>query len=274
MPVLLAVLKILGVFCLAFIVLIVIALLLPLGFAVEYRPGRFKISAVYGPLRRTVWAHRTDRKKTQPFQKSNFAKEEREPAAAPQQEAAKETRASQGPAQASASDGDRQRTRAPDVPVETAEPLPSDEEEEELPSAAMGRLERAMMLLEENPRALANCVLGHMRWLHRHSVFKMQIRHVDVFWTVTCEDAANTAIAYGAEMAALNTALELAQQTVRIQSDRLWLEPDFTGQRRAERKIFCIVSASAILMIHLLYRIWKDPLLRPAEPVEQQTQIG
>ena len=98
----------------------------------------------------------------------------------------------------------------------------------------------------------------------------MGIRHADVYWTVTCEDAAATAIAYGAEMAALNTALALIQQTVRLQSDRLWLEPDFTGQSMTNVGLPARCRASAVLMLHLLYRIWKDPLLQPQEQPEPQ----
>ena len=40
-----------------------------------------------------------------------------------------------------------------------------EEEEEELPSGVMGRLERMLSLLEEDPKALAHCVFGHVRWL-------------------------------------------------------------------------------------------------------------
>ena len=45
---------------------------------------------------------------------------------------------------------------------------------------------------------------------------------------------------------------------------RTYYPPDFTGQRRQEREISFTVSACAALMFHLLYRIWKDPLLQPA----------
>lgn len=240
MPVLLAVLKFLAVLLGIAVVLVAVALLLPLGFAMEYRPDRFRVSAVYGPFRRTVWSHRMH----QPKQRKIVDVQKETTVSAPTPSAAKEE----------------------NVPPEP----PPEEEEEELPSGAMGRLERMILLLEENPKSLANCVLGHMRWLHRHSIFKISIRHADIFWTVTCEDAAKTAIAYGAEMAALNTALALVQQTVHLQSDRLWLEPDFTGARRSERKIACTMSASAILMLHLLYRIWRDPLLQPQTQPEPQ----
>ncbi len=268
MPVLLAILKFVGILLLAILVLILVALLLPLGFAIEYRPTRIRVWAVYGPLRRRVWSHRMDhrifRPKSSPLRSE--ANAEGTASSSNGQDAAKRASAPVSDAPPSLMEAERSSTKPP--PFQEAA-LP-EEEEEELPSGAMGRIERMLMLLEEDPKVLADCVLGHIRWLHRHSFFKMSIRHVDVFWTVTCEDAAATAIAYGAEMTALNTALALVQQNVRMQSDRLCLEPDFIGARRAERRISCTISASAILMVHLLYRIWKDPLLQPAAQPEPQ----
>lgn len=256
MAVLLTVLQILAVLVVILLVLLVVALLLPLGFAVEYRPDHFRISAVYGPLRRTVWYHRLRRKRSllqnipAPSRgETASASTGKEPMQAPPPQPLQEP-----PLDAAGPDKTSAVTKRKDLP---------EEEEEELPSGAAGRLERMLSLLEEDPQAFGQCILGHIRWLHRHSFFKISVRHADVFWTVTCEDASATAIAYGAELAAFNTALALVQQTVPLQSDRLWLEPDFTGARRSERKIACTVSARAVLMAHLLYRIWKDPLLQP-----------
>lgn len=274
MPVLLAIIKILAVLLLVLALVLLVALLLPLGFSFEYHPGRFRVAAIYGPWRRTVWAHRTrSRKKDKPLteEKTGGVPVREAPTAA--SVSGKEPTLTKEAAQpkAAVEAGPQVLPTGEFVPP-VKDVLPPDEEEAELPSGAMGRLERMITLLEEDPKALARCVLAHMRWLDRHSFFKMQVRHLYVYWTVTCEDAANTAVAYGAEMAAFNMALALAQQTVRLQSDRLWLEPDFTGQCRANRKISFIVSASAILMIHLLYRIWKDPLLQPeTQPEPQKT---
>lgn len=269
MPIVFFILKVLAVFLVIVAVLVVVALLLPLGFAIEYRPGRFRVSAVYGPLRRTVWAHRTH---------------QHAPSTEPQKPAKpeRETAPNRPPVRDEGTQPTAPVPPQPETPpMPTAEPKQEEpgaapentlpDEEQELPAGARGRLERMLTLLEEDPKALGNCVLKHMHWLHQHSFFKMSVRQVDVFWTVTCEDAATTAMTYGAEIAALNTALALVQQTVRLKSKRFWLEPDFTGARRAERKISCVVSASAILMIHLLYRIWKDPLLRPVQQPDSQT---
>lgn len=62
--------------------------------------------------------------------------------------------------------------------------------------------------------------------------------------------------------------LAFVQQHVRLQSDRLWLEPDFTGQRAGERSIsFSLKSCAGVLLwllLRLLRRLWKDPQLQPA----------
>ena len=71
-----------------------------------------------------------------------------------------------------------------------------------------------------------------------------------------------------AEMALANNLLALVQQYIRVQSDRLWLEPDFTGERAGERIVsFRLTSCAAVLLwlvIRLLHRLWKDPQLQPA----------
>ena len=83
-----------------------------------------------------------------------------------------------------------------------------------------------------------------------------------------CDEASTTAELFGAEMALANNLLALVQQYVRAQSDRLWLEPDFTGERAGERIVsFRLTSCAAVLLwlvIRLLHRLWKDPQLQPA----------
>ena len=119
----------------------------------------------------------------------------------------------------------------------------------QIPAGAIGRVERVLTLLEDDPQALLHCAWEHMRWLDRHSFFKVRVRHLNVFWTVTCEDASRTAIAYGAALSALNTALAAAQQMLHLQSDRLCLEPDFTGERAAERCFACQITARMYIIV-------------------------
>lgn len=269
MVILLTILKVLAIVLGVVAVLVAVAVLLPLGFSVEYHPGYLRVSAVYGPLRRTIWSKHLRFRKKRPKQHNAVpsqpsASSKAEPPVRPEPAGAEPAAAAPG----SPTNPVSAPPEAPPPPAEEAPPKPAPavppEEEEVETGAIMGRVERIVELLAEDPKTLANCVLGHMHWLQKHSFFKVHVRHLNVFWTVTCEDAAKTAVAYGAEIAALNTALALVQQSVLLQSDRLWLEPDFLGTRRPERHISCTVSASAILMFHLLYRIWKDPLLQPS----------
>ena len=254
MPVLLLALKILAGLLLAVLVLLAAALLLPLGIAVEYRPGRVEIAAVCGPVRRSLRTYRT------PAAKPGGQKKPETPGAAP----APETTETSVPPGA----GERPQPAPPEPPPE--EPEHAAPAEEAGPKD--GKLDRLLTLLEEDPAAVAACLWRHVRWLGRHSPFKMRVRRLQVFWTVTCEDAAATAIAFGAAMTALNTALAAVQQAIPLQSEGLWLEPDFTGARRADRHIFGIVQARAILMLHLLYRVWNDPLLQPQTDPAQTAQ--
>ena len=250
MPVLLLALKILAGLLLAILLLLAAALLLPLGIAVEYRPGRIEIAAVCGPVRRLLRTYRT------PAAKPGGQKKPETPGAAP----APETTETNAPPGA----GTYPQPAPP-------EPEPAPEEPEDT-GPKDGKLDRLLTLLEEDPAAVAACLWRHVRWLGRHSPFKMRVRRLQVFWTVTCEDAAATAIAFGAAMTALNTALAAVQQAIPLQSEGLWLEPDFTGARRADRHIFGIVQARAILMLHLLYRVWNDPLLQPQPDPAQAEQ--
>lgn len=258
MPVLLLALKILAGLLLAVLVLLAAALLLPLGIAVEYRPGRIEIAAVCGPVRRSLRTYRPSAAKP-----GSRKKEE-----AQQTAPAPETAGANAPP--GAGESPQPEPHEP-PPEEEPEPITPAAPEEEA-GQKDGKLERILTLLEEDPAAVAACLWRHVRWLGRHSPFKMQVRRLHVFWTVTCEDAAATAIAFGAAMTALNTALAAVQQVIPLQSDGLWLEPDFTGERRAQRRISGIVQARAILMLHLLYRVWNDPLLQPQTDPAQAEQ--
>ncbi len=125
-----------------------------------------------------------------------------------------------------------------------------------------------MQLLSDDLMAFAKCMLGHTGWLGRRLLRTVRVQHLDVFWTVTADEAGTTAELYGAEMAALNNLLAFLQQYIRLQSDRLWLEPDFTGERTGERNISFRVSIGTgvllWLLLRLLWRLWKDPQLQPA----------
>ena len=137
-----------------------------------------------------------------------------------------------------------------------------------LPFGISARIDAAMQLLSNDPMVFARCMLGHTGWLGRHLLRSVRVSGLDIFWTVTADEASATAELFGAEMALANNLLALVQQYIRVQSDRLWLEPDFTGERAGERIVsFRLTSCAAVLrwlVIRLLHRLWKDPQLQPA----------
>lgn len=267
MPALLVLLKILGVVLLLLVLALLAALFVPMRLHFEYRPGHVSLSASYGPLRRTLFSRGGKRRA-----KTRRPPEPERPAppepmrSAPAAQPAGEAATAAAPAGRGETAG--QPPSAPEAPARLAAEIPPEGPPGE-PEEEPGRLEHIMGLAQEQPLVLLRCLAGHFRWMRNHAVCKLRIRHLDVFWTVTCEDAADTAMAFGAEMAALNALLAMLQQSISVQSDRLWLEPDFTGARREERRVAFSLSACAILMFGLAYRLWKDPLLRPQPETAQ-----
>lgn len=94
---------------------------------------------------------------------------------------------------------------------------------------------------------------------------RVKVRRLYVFWTVTGETAASTAILYGTEMAAWNTALAIARDHLRIHADRLWIEPDFTGQKTDQRRVSFEVLAPPVAVLtigaRLIIKILRDPTI-------------
>ena len=232
MAVLLFILRLIGWILLALLVILLAALVLPLGIRVSYHPGSLQVRAYYGPLQFTLWPRGGAGNAP--------AASQPEPAAAPQPGSA-----------------------------DTALPEPeSTPPKGSLPFGISEHINAARQLLSDDPMAFASCMLDHTGWLGRLCLRTLRVTHLDIFWTVHADEAAATAALYGAEMALANNLLAFVQQHVRLQSDRLWLEPDFTGQRAGERSIsFSLKSCAGVLLwllLRLLRRLWKDPQLQPA----------
>lgn len=272
MAVVLFILRLIGWVLLAILLLVLIALLVPLGIRFVYRPGSLQVKAYYGPLRFTLWP----RGGAEPPPDPN-PKPAESPAQAPPPAVSKTverdkavvtvTAESDRPVPKPAPQPAPKADTAP--PASTPEPAPQQEKSSGgLPFGISERIDAALQLLSDDPMAFAKCMLGHTGWLGRQLLRAVRVEHLDVFWTVTADDAAATAELYGAEMALANNLLAFVQQHVRLQSDRLWLEPDFTGQRTGERNISFRLTSCAVLLlwliIRLLYRLWKDPQLQPA----------
>lgn len=278
MAILFFILRLIGWVLLAILLLLVVALLLPLGIQAAYRPGEAFAKAFYGPLKFTLWP----RGGTQGAQSKAKSKPTQKPPEKPD--------TSPPPTVIKTVDGEKASVSVKVEPDKSALPVPAAttaqaeakttpaSAPEETPPAQNSKgglpfgisdhIDTAMQLLSDDPLAFAKCMLGHTGWLGRRLLRTVRVQHLDVFWTVTADEASTTAELYGAEMAALNNLLAFLQQYIRLQSDRLWLEPDFTGERTGERNISFRVSIGTgvllWLLLRLLWRLWKDPQLQPA----------
>ena len=277
LSILLGVLKFVGWALLLLLVLLVILLIIPVELRFAYEPRYSKVTAWYGPLHFTLWPRHEETgtptptaatPPRQPQPAASAAKAEPAPAQATQQadplrkkEPASEPAASLSAPKASSAN-------ASTVPAPEMPPQGESSSSGGLPFGISARIEAAMDLLARDPVAFACCMFGHLCWVGRFLARHIKIRRLTVFWTVTGEDATKTAELYGAAMAAANDLLALLQQTLCLQCDRLWLEPDFTGQRKSERQISGRLHTHPFLLLwlalRLLIRLGKDPQLQPA----------
>ena len=235
MTILLVTLKILGAALLILLLLLLVALLLPLGLDIRYAAGQWQVQARYALLHFALYP----------------------PKSAPQQAASPAREVPKEPA-----------AQKPPPPAAKAQAKPEPKPQAGgLPFGIGARLDAALALLQRDPVAFVKCAFGHLGWLGRGAAKSLRLAHVTVFWTVTGQDAAATAVTYGALLGALNTAWALLQQSVRVQADRVWLEPDFTGQQKADRCISLQVRSCAAVLLWLALRfarrLYKEPLWQP-----------
>ena len=282
MAILFFILRLIGWVLLTILLLLVVALLLPLGIQAAYRPGEAFAKAFYGPLKFTLWPRggtqgTQSKAKSKPTQKSPKKPDTSPPptviktvegekaSVTVKVEPDKSALPAPAPRPAATTAQAEAKTTPASAPEETP---PAQNSKGGLPFGISDHIDAAMQLLSDDPMAFAKCMLGHTGWLGRRLLRTVRVQHLDVFWTVTADEASTTAELYGAEMAALNNLLAFLQQYIRLQSDRLWLEPDFTGERTGERNISFRVSIGTgvllWLLLRLLWRLWKDPQLQPA----------
>ena len=282
MSILFFILRLIGWVLLAILLLLVVALLLPLGIQAAYRPGKAFAKTFYGPLKFTLWPRggtqgAPSKATSKPTQKSPEKPDTSPPptviktvegekaSVTVKVEPDKSALPAPAPRPAATTAQAEAKTTPASAPEETP---PAQNSKGGLPFGISDHIDAAMQLLSDDPMAFAKCMLGHTGWLGRRLLRTVRVQHLDVFWTVTADEASTTAELYGAEMAALNNLLAFLQQYIRLQSDRLWLEPDFTGERTGERNISFRVSIGTgvllWLLLRLLWRLWKDPQLQPA----------
>ena len=268
LAVLLAVLKFVGWLLLFLLALLVVLLILPVELRFAYLPGGASLTAWYGPLHFRLWPR--------PSAGSSAAQSTQaaapQPAAEPAKQAQQPTAATataEPPAKTAASaPPPAQANATADSAPKAAEPAEPPKKSGGLPFHISERIETAVNLLTHDPAAFARCMFGHLRWVGRFLARHIKVQHLTVIWTVTGEDAAQTAELYGTAITAANNLLAFLQQIICLQCDHLQLEPDFTGQHRGERQISGRLHTHPFLLlwllIRLLFRLGKDPQLQPA----------
>ena len=262
MTILLVILKILGAALLILLLLLLAALLLPLGLDIRYAAGQWQVQARYALLHFALYPP-----KSAPQQAASPAREvPKEPAAQKPPPPAAKAEPAQNTQKADKTQSPPPKQPTPPAAKAQAKPEPKPQAGG-LPFGIGVRLDAALALLQRDPVAFVKCAFGHLGWLGRGAAKSLRLAHVTVFWTVTGQDAAATAVTYGALLGALNTAWALLQQSVRVQADRLWLEPDFTGQQKADRCISLQVRSCAAVLLWLALRfarrLYKEPLWQP-----------
>lgn len=271
LTVLLAVLKFVGWLLLFLLALLVVLLILPVELRFAYSPGTPILTAWYGPLHFRLWPRPSAGSASAAQPPQSTAQQPTSGSAAPAQPAL--------PMAAAAAESPTKQTStlpvqtstpagSPPGPAPAAEPAKEQGNSGGLPFHISERIEAAIDLLAHDPAAFARCMFGHLRWVGRFLARHIKVQHLTGFWTVTGEDAAQTAALYGTAMTAANNLLAFLQQVIRLQCDHLQLEPDFTGQRMAERRISGRLHTHPFLLLwlllRLLFRLGKDPQLQPA----------
>ena len=237
---------------LVLVVLAAAALLLavPVGLSFRWTPALgVVVQACLGPVRRMLYPRRKKRRKKPAGTAPKKAEGEKKGTAPVQAAAPPEQPAAPGPAQ----------TPPPGPQVE---PGPGAKETEpEPPLPPLSQIPQDELAPDEQDALLeAGKVFFHTLAPHRARLLRgIQVRDLTVFWTVTGEDAADAAVAYGRRIALANNLLGLARQFMVIRADSLRLDPDFTGEM-AEKRIFScqIRTRPYIILLILFYLMRRD----------------
>lgn len=248
--------RILLILVLAVLAVAVVLLLAPVGLTLRWTPAAgVSVGAYAGPLHRVLypWQHRKKPKK----EKSAPKKEKREASSA-------------SPAQPALEPSPEAAPPSPDQQPEASLPHPAQEPAPAAAEEASADPEPPLPPLEPVPEDLTpgeqDALLGAARIFfgtlapYRARLLRgVTVQKLHVFWTVTGEDAADTAVAYGRRMALINNLLALARQFLTIRAESLRMEPDFTGEMAGKRIFSCqIRTRPYIILLILFYLMRRD----------------
>lgn len=233
------------------VVLALAALLLvvPVGISVRWTPAvGAVVKACLGPVRYMLYPRRKKKAKKKPKPAQEKPETGERPPKAPESAAPTATAMPEEPASSAPAQAPTRETETvaavPD-PEPTLPPLtdiPQDELEPDERDALLGAAKVFFQTLAPHRARLLRGV---------------EVRKLTAFWTVTGDDAADTAVAYGRRMALANNLLGLARQYLSIRADSLRMEPDFTGQM-AEKRIFsCQIQTRPYIILLILFYLMR-----------------
>lgn len=293
LAVVLMVLKIIGMILLALLLLLLLALLLPAGIHFRWSHiGGLRLQLCYGPLHFTLYPRKADEeeKKAEPkaeTKQGNTPKTEptsaAQPKPTPPPAKAPEEPQKAEPAPPAEKEQGKQKTPETSPQPEQAVPKPKAKSAPaaETP-AAEPQPEEDTGLVDRIKAAVRADPVGYVR--HLFSVLRasvgpllrgFRVSKLNVIWTITGENAAETAILYGQTLTALNTILAIAQDHIKIQADQLWLEADYTGSAKQQRvvslKLLLCPLLALVTVVCFVWHARHDPQLLPPKHPKYNT---
>ena len=240
--------RIVLVLLLVVLLAVVLLLLAPVGLAIRWTPSSgVTVGAYAGPLHHTLYPrqHRKKRRRKEKPNKRQPAQETAEKPAAP------------APAAAEKQPVEQTASVTAKTPEDTSPP-PAAEPETEPPLPPMERKPEELTPGEQDALLGAARIFFGTLAPHRQRLLKgVQVRKLRVYWSVTGEDAADTAVSYGRWIAVSNNLLALARQYLTIRAESLRLEPDFTGQMAGKRIFSCQILTRPYIILLILFDLMR-----------------
>lgn len=293
LAVVLMVLKIIGMILLALLLLLLLALLLPAGIHFRWSHiGGLRLQLCYGPLHFTLYPRKADEeeKKAEPkaeTKQGNTPKTEPTSAAPskPTPPPAKADLPAQPTMEKQTEPTEAKPAKAPETSPQPEQAVPKPKVKSapaaETP-AAEPQPEEDTGLVDRIKAAIRADPVGYVR--HLFSVLRasvgpllrgFRVSKLNVIWTITGETAAETAILYGQTLTTLNTILAIAQDHIKIQSDQLWLEADYTGSAKQQRvvslKLLLCPLLALVTVVCFVWHARHDPQLLPPKHPKYNT---
>lgn len=263
------------------LVLAVVLLLAPVGLAVRWTPEFGVVVHAYaGPLRRMLYPwHHHQPEKQRPIQKPE--KKPASPAQTPPEPSGGPTPAPRPAAPVTSAPAAQPAAPAPDVPsapsarTKAGREMPAPEGEPEPPLPPIGPEPEELTPGEQDALlAAARLFFGALAPYRAQLLRGVQVNRLEIFWTVTGEDAADTAVAYGRRIALSNALLTLARQFLTIRAESLRLEPDFTGTLAGKRIFSCQIRTRPYIILMILFYLMRRNE-QGQSPLEQiQDKLG